>query len=148
MDEGYLIGQGKFTIDVWANGAVPAVCMSQCRWEAVGQSGPQLEYDEGLSYEQNEYQLGSDVVCVKLEDVDALIVKLLAVRAQMEGQIMGSMQGGPWVPLHFDWVKVAVDTTKAVYNGTRGELFIDRDYIDTFVVKLLAAANGNEEETT
>lgn len=61
---------------------------------------------------------------------------------------MGSMQGGPWPPPHFDWVKVAVDNTKVTYDGTRGVFCIDRDYIDTFIVRLLAVANGNEEETT
>lgn len=85
MDEDSLIGQGKFTINMWAHNYHRGICMSQCRWEAVDQSGPQLEYDETLSYEQNEHQLGSEVVCVKLEDIDALIVKLLAIRAQMEG---------------------------------------------------------------
>lgn len=85
MDEDSLIGQGKFTINMWAHNYHRGICMSQCRWEAVDQSGPQLEYDETLSYEQNEHQLGNDVVCVKLEDIDALIVKLLAIRAQMEG---------------------------------------------------------------
>lgn len=76
------IGAGKFTVELSKSFVHKAVIIHQCRWESL-QLG--LRYNETLPYNENAVRLGLDSVCVKLEDVDALIVKLLAIREQMEG---------------------------------------------------------------
>lgn len=66
---------------------------------------------------------------------------------------MGTMQGGPWHQQATDTVSIEIDADRLGLlsfktRAGHGQFYIDRDYIDTFIVKLLAAANGNEEETT